>query len=341
MDGYLGPPDTGMRGDLACAGRPRLGRPAGSGRDWSSSCSRTCRTTSTSRSGLARTIVLRRELTALHAHNRSWRPRTSDSRARPRRCAADPAAIERVARDELGWVRAGEIVVDLSSPEPSPSSGRGHEDQAGQEPKQALGERIGYHVGRAHARVAGVRRCAASCWCCCGSAGSPTCARPAPTCAASPPRRGADRAARVQDRGARPHRRAPPDAAPRGGLRRRAGPAAADDGLPAAGVFGRRRLGGLPAGVRGGQLPGHVPPAGRRAAAGGGRDRIRGRALLRPRRAARGAGAVRRPRQLHRRVRAAQRRVPARGGRAPAPRAPRGASRTRSRRCARRRAISG
>ena len=27
----------------------------------------------------------------------------------------DPAAIERVARDELGWVRAGEIVVDLSA----------------------------------------------------------------------------------------------------------------------------------------------------------------------------------------------------------------------------------
>ena len=37
---------------------------------------------------------------------------------------ADPAAIERVARDELGWVRAGEIVVDLSS------AGRGREDHS-------------------------------------------------------------------------------------------------------------------------------------------------------------------------------------------------------------------
>ncbi len=28
----------------------------------------------------------------------------------------DPAAIERVARSDLGWVRPGEIVVDLGQP---------------------------------------------------------------------------------------------------------------------------------------------------------------------------------------------------------------------------------
>ena len=91
-----------------------------------------------------------------------------------------------------------------------------------------------------------------------------------------------DRAAGDQDRGARAHRRAAAHAAARGGVGRRARAVAADDGLPAAGVFGRRRLGGLPAGLRGGQLPGDVSPAGRRAAAGGDGDRLRGGDLLRP-----------------------------------------------------------
>ena len=116
---------------------------------------------------------------------------------------------------------------------------------------------------------------------------------------------------------------------------------AADDGLRAAGVFGRRRLGRLPAGLRRGQLPGDVPPAGGRPAAGGGGHRLRGRVCFRPAAPPEAGGAVPGPRRVHRRVRAAQRRVPARRGGAPAPRAPAAASRTRSRRCARRRATSG
>ena len=72
------------------------------------------------RSGLARTIVLKRELAALQAHNREL---SADNDRLAREAEAlreDPAAIERVARNELGWVRAGEIVVDLSPSQSSP-----------------------------------------------------------------------------------------------------------------------------------------------------------------------------------------------------------------------------
>jgi cell division protein FtsB len=67
------------------------------------------------RSGLARTIALRRELAALRAHNREL---AAENERLGREAAAlkdDPAAIERVARAELGWVKPGEIVVDLGA----------------------------------------------------------------------------------------------------------------------------------------------------------------------------------------------------------------------------------
>src|SRR5450755_369113 len=66
------------------------------------------------RSGFARTIALRRDLASLHARNREL---TAENERLTRQAEAlrdDPSAIERVARAELGWVRAGEIVVDLS-----------------------------------------------------------------------------------------------------------------------------------------------------------------------------------------------------------------------------------
>jgi cell division protein FtsB len=75
------------------------------------------------RSGLARTLVLKRELAALQAHNRDL---SADNERLAREAEAlrvDPAAIERVARNELGWVRAGEIVVDLSASTRGPSEG--------------------------------------------------------------------------------------------------------------------------------------------------------------------------------------------------------------------------
>ena len=66
------------------------------------------------RSGLARTIVLRHELTALRAHNQELAAENERLAREAEALRADPAAIERVARDELGWVHTGEIVVDLS-----------------------------------------------------------------------------------------------------------------------------------------------------------------------------------------------------------------------------------
>ena len=68
------------------------------------------------RSGLKHTIVLRRDLIALHAHNQELAAENERLAREAEALRTDPAAIERVARDELGWVRAGEVVVDLSPP---------------------------------------------------------------------------------------------------------------------------------------------------------------------------------------------------------------------------------
>ncbi|HEY5449671.1 MAG TPA: septum formation initiator family protein [Polyangia bacterium] len=67
------------------------------------------------RSGLRHTIVLRRDLTALRTHNLELATENQRLAREAEALRTDPAAIERVARDELGWVRAGEIVVDLSA----------------------------------------------------------------------------------------------------------------------------------------------------------------------------------------------------------------------------------
>jgi cell division protein FtsB len=67
-----------------------------------------------SRSGLARTLQLRDELAALRGRNAELR---AENERLVREAAAlrdDLGAVERVARAELGWVRPGEIVVDLS-----------------------------------------------------------------------------------------------------------------------------------------------------------------------------------------------------------------------------------
>ena len=75
------------------------------------------------RSGLARTLVLKRELAVLQAHNRELSADNERLAREAEALRADPAAIERVARNELGWVRAGEIVVDLSASTEGPSKG--------------------------------------------------------------------------------------------------------------------------------------------------------------------------------------------------------------------------
>ena len=68
------------------------------------------------RSGLARTLQLRRELAVLRARNAELRGETQRLAREAESLRDDPDAIERVARADLGWVRAGEIVVDLSRP---------------------------------------------------------------------------------------------------------------------------------------------------------------------------------------------------------------------------------
>jgi cell division protein FtsB len=68
-----------------------------------------------SRSGLARTIGLRRDLRALRAHNDDLRAENERLAREAEALRSDLGAIERVARAELGWVRPGEIVVDLGT----------------------------------------------------------------------------------------------------------------------------------------------------------------------------------------------------------------------------------
>jgi cell division protein FtsB len=66
------------------------------------------------RSGLARTLELRRDLQALRARNAQLAAENDRLSREAEALRTDPDAIERVARAELGWVRPGEIIVDLS-----------------------------------------------------------------------------------------------------------------------------------------------------------------------------------------------------------------------------------
>lgn len=68
------------------------------------------------RSGLARTLMLRRDLRALRTNNAELRAENERLAREADALRSDLGAIERVARAELGWVRPGEIVVDLSRP---------------------------------------------------------------------------------------------------------------------------------------------------------------------------------------------------------------------------------
>jgi cell division protein FtsB len=73
------------------------------------------------RSGLARTLALRRDLGDLHARNEDLRAENERLAREAEALRSDLGAVERVARTDLGWVRPGEIVVDLaSSSESSP-----------------------------------------------------------------------------------------------------------------------------------------------------------------------------------------------------------------------------
>ena len=67
------------------------------------------------RSGLARTLGLRRDLAVLTVRNREL---ASENDRLAREAAAlrdDIGALERVARVELGWVRPGELVLEMGA----------------------------------------------------------------------------------------------------------------------------------------------------------------------------------------------------------------------------------
>jgi cell division protein FtsB len=71
------------------------------------------------RSGLARTLQLRRDLDGIRARNAELRAENERLAREAESLRGDPRAIERVARAELGWVRPGEVIVDLSRPRPA------------------------------------------------------------------------------------------------------------------------------------------------------------------------------------------------------------------------------
>jgi cell division protein FtsB len=66
------------------------------------------------RSGLARTLALGRDLAVLQTRNRQLAVENDRLAREAEALRDDPAAIERVARSDLGWVRPGEIVVVLA-----------------------------------------------------------------------------------------------------------------------------------------------------------------------------------------------------------------------------------
>jgi cell division protein FtsB len=68
------------------------------------------------RSGLAKTVTLGRDLATLRARNGELAAENERLSREAEALRGDPAAIERVARADLGWVRPGEIVVDLGKP---------------------------------------------------------------------------------------------------------------------------------------------------------------------------------------------------------------------------------
>lgn len=62
------------------------------------------------RSGLSHFVSLRAELSALEARNQKLRASIVELRLQLAKLKEDSEAIERVARDELGMVRSGEVV---------------------------------------------------------------------------------------------------------------------------------------------------------------------------------------------------------------------------------------
>ncbi len=66
--------------------------------------------------GLPRMRTVEKELTGVQAENRSLRRDVGDLKTEVRRLRDDPAAVEHIARDQLGMVRKSEVVFQFPKP---------------------------------------------------------------------------------------------------------------------------------------------------------------------------------------------------------------------------------
>ena len=66
--------------------------------------------------GLPRLQALQRELADVNTDNQELRRDLARLRIEVRRMRDDPAAVERIARDELGMVRKSEVVFQFAKP---------------------------------------------------------------------------------------------------------------------------------------------------------------------------------------------------------------------------------
>jgi cell division protein FtsB len=67
------------------------------------------------RSGFARYLQLREDLRALRAQNAHLRSENQRLQRDAQALSTDLRALERVARAELGWVRPGEVIIDVGN----------------------------------------------------------------------------------------------------------------------------------------------------------------------------------------------------------------------------------
>jgi cell division protein FtsB len=66
--------------------------------------------------GLPRMRAVDRELQTVQAENRSLKRDAADLKTEVRRLRDDPAAVEHIARDQLGMVRKSEVVFQFPKP---------------------------------------------------------------------------------------------------------------------------------------------------------------------------------------------------------------------------------
>jgi cell division protein FtsB len=72
------------------------------------------------RSGFARYLGLQADLRAMRAQNARLRAENERLARQAAALRADPRALERAARTELGWVRPGEVIFEMGGQDQAP-----------------------------------------------------------------------------------------------------------------------------------------------------------------------------------------------------------------------------